>query len=131
MKKTLLLILLSPVIAFCFLFLSQVASARGFNHQKYTHHSYTPAPVVQTPPPVTPPPPVITPPTVTIVPPTLTSGLQWGFFQAPSGVTAPWTMEFTDGAFPSGSGNLVIFIEPPYNDAQIIAGQADSQLTSF
>ena len=41
-------------------------------------------------------------------------------------------MAFTSGAFPTGyTGNLLVYIEPAYNDAQIVAGSMDAQLTSF
>ena len=97
-----ILVLIGAVV----LLLGSVAQARGFPHRQ--------------------PPPV-----ATSTPPVASSSLSFGFFQPPAGVPSPWTMEFTDGAFPAGSGNLVIFIEPPYNDAQILAGKFDSQLKSF
>jgi hypothetical protein len=84
------------------------AFARGF------HHRPSPSPV-PTPPPV--------------VIPTSTFTFQLGFFQAPEPVS--WNMAFTDAVFPSTPGNVVIFLEPPKTDAQIIAGQFDSQLKSF
>jgi hypothetical protein len=96
------LLLFLALFAFPFL-----VFARGFYH----HRQPTPPPVVP--------------------PPAATSSLPFGFFMPPAGVPSQWTMEFTDGAFPSGTGNLVIFLEPPYTDAQILAGDFDSQLKSL
>jgi hypothetical protein len=82
------------------------ALARGLHRKP----SPVPAPV---------PPPVVIP----------SSTLQLGFFQAP--VPVLWNMEFTDASFPSASGDLVIFLEPPDTDAQIVSGKFDAQLKAF
>lgn len=64
-------------------------------------------------------------------PPPPSSLLQIGFFLPPAGVPSQWTQRYTDGAFPSGSGNLEIYMEPPMNDASIISGKFDAQLKTF
>lgn len=110
-KNTYLLLIVSLLASVPFL-----AFARGFQN----HHHRMP----------TPPPPIIMP---TSTPPVPLGSLQWGVFpnDAPFSPTLPWTMVFTQSAFPSTSGNLVVFIEPQYTDAQIVAGQFDTQLKSF
>jgi hypothetical protein len=113
-----LLVLLSPVIVFACLWIGSVAEARGFQH----HHQTAPNPIVNR----------LTTSTSPIVnqPPTA-STLQFGFFLPPSNAPSQWTMRFTATTFPSGSGNVVIFLEPPFTDSQILNGQFDSQLETF
>lgn len=147
MLKNLLLISLSPVIFFACFFFGQVAQAATATYTVQANDTCTsiaakynitcdqlmnlnyfligqklnvPGVVTQQGP-QTPPPPVQQP---------TQSGLQIGFFQGPTGL-GTWTQKYTDGAFPSGSGNLEVFMEPSVNDAAVNAGRFDSQLKSF
>jgi hypothetical protein len=121
-----LLILLSPLIAALALWFG-VAEARGYDH---FHHSGQMTEKPSAAPPTT---HQTNPPSVNIPTSTHQSPLsvQLGFFLPPSGVSSPWTMKFTATTFPSGSGNVVIFLEPPFTDSQILNGQFDSQLETF
>ncbi len=102
------------------LFAGFVLTAQARSHKKPTPPSSTPSPVS-------------------------TSTLQWGVytnnkqagvnaFAKSLGITPEWQMLFAaprDG-FPTGfTGNLVIFLEPRVDDASMISGSIDSQLTAF
>jgi hypothetical protein len=120
MKKLIIIISVFSVLV------AGTAFARGFARN---HVPQNPTPVVPAPAPITP---------VTSI-----SGPQFGVytnntqaglvaFANQLGVSPQWQMLFTDGAFPSGaSGNLVIFMEPPFNDAQILSGNFDATLKAF